>query len=220
MDNYHIYEEIGRGHNSVVYKGREKKSIGYVAIKSVDKSCKARVMNEVSAIYTLDHPNVLKFFNWYETSRHIWVIVEYCTGGDLLTLLKQDKRLPEGAVRSLARDIIAGLQFVHHRGLIFGDLKPSNILINEFGALKLCDFSLAAAVPAEADDTKGKKGTPSYMAPELFQADGVRSRASDFWAFGCVLHELMVKLRKNHNFILPPFSVFFSSSFFTNTTTN
>lgn len=192
MNNYHIYEEIGRGHGSIVYKGREKQTIKYVAIKSVDKSLKARVLNEVSVMYTLDHPNILKFLNWYETTNHIWLIVEYCTGGDLLRLLRQDKRLPEASVKMFARDILEGIHFVHHKGFIFGDLKPSNVLINEYGVLKLCDFGLSCAVPtAEGDKGSHRKGTPYYMSPELFQSDGIRGFASDFWAFGCVVYELL-----------------------------
>ncbi|RWV90475.1 hypothetical protein GW17_00047318 [Ensete ventricosum] len=68
MNNYHIYEAIGRGKHSMVYKGRKKKTIEYYAIKSVEKSQR------------------------YETSAHLWLVLEYCVGGDILTLLKQDSR--------------------------------------------------------------------------------------------------------------------------------
>ncbi len=67
---------------------------------------------QVSIMYALDHPNVLKFINWYETNHHIWLILEYCTGGDLLKLIRTDQRLPEPAVAQLARDILVGLQYV------------------------------------------------------------------------------------------------------------
>lgn len=80
MNNYHIYEEIGRGNGSVVYKGRKKKTVTYVAIKSVEKHLKQRVLNEVYVQYSLDHPNILQFINWYETNKHVWLILEYCTG--------------------------------------------------------------------------------------------------------------------------------------------
>ncbi len=63
----------------------------YVAVKSIDKSRKKKVLNEVKIINNLNHPNVIKFFNWYETRNHFWIIFEYCSGGDLLTLVEQDK---------------------------------------------------------------------------------------------------------------------------------
>lgn len=200
MDNYHIYEEIASGQFCVVYKGRRKKSIEYVSIKSVDKLDKARVLNEVKVLYRLDHPNVLKFLNWYETGRHIWVIVEYCTGGNLLQLLKQDRHLPEPSVVVFARDIASGLQHIHSQGYLHCDLKPSNMVINEYGMLKLCDLGLAQKVRRDVDtyrasyekgdSREARKGTPFYMAPELFHPGGIHSYASDIWSFGCVLYEL------------------------------
>lgn len=148
-------------------------------------------MHEVKVFHSLDHPNVLKFFSWYETRNHLWVITEYCSGGDLLRLVEQDKQLPEDVVLDFAEDLVRGLLYLHSNGVIFGDLKPSNILLNEFGALKLSDFGLARKivdmVQFEADN---KRGTPCYMAPELFQETGVHSVHSDMWSLGCVIYEM------------------------------
>ena len=94
MNNFHVYEEIGKGKYSTVYKvkkklqGRKKKLLEYVAVKSIDKSRKNKVLNEVKIINNLNHPNVIKFFNWYETRNHFWIIFEYCSGGDLMTLIE------------------------------------------------------------------------------------------------------------------------------------
>lgn len=191
MNNYHILEEIGQGRGSVVYKGRKKQTIKYLAIKKVDKVDRDRVENEVKIMYTLEHPNVLKFDTWYETGKHIWLIIEYATGGDMLNLLRQDGKLPEDSIKKFAHDIVSGLHYVHHRGYIFGDLKPSNILMNEYGVLKLCDFGLSMPIPMHADEhnPRSKTGTPFYMAPELFHSQGVHSFASDLWALGCLLYE-------------------------------
>ena len=87
MDRYHIYEAIGRGKHSVVYKGRRKKTIQHYAIKSVDKSQRPRVLQEVQVLRSLSHDLVLKFYAWYETQNHLWLILEYCVGGDLLGVI-------------------------------------------------------------------------------------------------------------------------------------
>lgn len=92
MNNYHIYEEIGKGKYSVVYKGRKKKTIEYTAVKSLEKSRREKLLNEVKMFNGLKHPNILKFHHWYETKNHLWVILEYCPGGDLMSLIEADKK--------------------------------------------------------------------------------------------------------------------------------
>jgi serine/threonine-protein kinase ULK4 len=98
------------------------------------------LQNEVKAMYILDHPNIVKFFSWYETTNHIWVIIEHCSGGDLKSLLNQDKRLPEDSIRAFSTDVRAGLLFVHSKDIIYGDLKPQSVLFDGIGTMKLCDF--------------------------------------------------------------------------------
>lgn len=193
MNNYHIYDEIGRGKASVVYKGRKKKTIEYLAVKSVEKQRRNKILNEVRIMHSLDHENILKFLNWYETKNHLWVIFEYCAGGSLQTLIEQDKKINEEAVRSFGFDLIKSLLYLHSNGILFNDLKPSNILFTEYGVLKLGDFGLATRIVdlVQEKDVAGKKGTPCYMAPELFQEDGVHSYHSDLWSLGCVLYELL-----------------------------
>ncbi|CAH0515959.1 unnamed protein product [Peronospora belbahrii] len=192
MENYHIYDEIGRGTDSFVYKARRKQSIEYVAVKSTTKSRMDKILNEVPFLHKLNSRYVVRFYDWYESSNHIWLILEYCMGGDLLNLITQDKQLPESVVKSFGSELVAGLQYLHANSILYCDLKPANILIDEFGSLKLADFGLARRVP-EIHTTPTPSlapGSPHYMAPELFQQNAVHSFASDFWALGCVLFEL------------------------------
>eukprot|EP01059_Diplonema_ambulator_P036517 TRINITY_DN9115_c0_g1_i3.p1 TRINITY_DN9115_c0_g1~~TRINITY_DN9115_c0_g1_i3.p1 ORF type:complete len:1157 (+),score=377.92 TRINITY_DN9115_c0_g1_i3:339-3809(+) len=191
MNNYQIYEEIGRGRHSTVYKGRLKKTVEYYAIKSVDKAQRSRVLNEVTMLHQLSHPNILHFFHWYETNNHLWLIEEYCTGSDVLTLLKQDTSLPEETLVTFASDLLSALNFIHSKGIIYCDLKPSNILIDAHGFLKLSDFGLACHVD-DVTPEKRKIGTPTYMAPETFQEGGVLSFTTDLWSLGIVLYEIFV----------------------------
>lgn len=196
MNNFHIYEEVGRGKFSVVYKGRKKKSIDYVAVKSIEKNRRKKVLNEVRIFHSLKNRHILKFYNWYETRNHLWIIFEYCAGGDLFQLIEQDKKLPEEHIKKMGRDLAQGLYYLHANSIIYADLKPSNVLINEYNTLKLCDFGLSKKLndlinkKPEEDPSQPKSGTPYYMAPELFSDDGVYSFYSDMWALGCVLYEL------------------------------
>jgi len=210
MDQYHIYAQISKGregryilyiyiysqfyscNNTVTsYKARKKKSIGYVTARSYEKRLLSRVRNAVLLINDMVHPNVVKFHNWYETRNHIWVVEEYCVGGNLRTVRSQDAYEPETSVRRFGVDLMAGLRYVHGRGIIHCDLKPSRILVNEYGVLKLTGFDIARRVT----ETKGRNqrgSTPHYMAPELIREknDPPYSYKSDLWALGCILYEM------------------------------
>ena len=157
MDRYHIYEAIGRGKHSVVYKGRRKKTVQYYAIKSVEKSQRPRVLQEVQVLRAVSHELVLKFHAWYETQNHLWLILEYCVGGDLLSLLLQYLSLPQASIGAFGADLVVSLRTLHRHGHVHCDLKPSNVLIDEDGRLKLCGFGLARRVA----DVQSSRGTPS-----------------------------------------------------------
>jgi serine/threonine protein kinase len=110
----------------------------------------------------------------YETTNHLWLILEYCVGGDLNTLLRQDVRLPESSVHDFGRDLVVALQYLHHNSIIYCDLKPSNILLDENGRLKLGGFGLSRRL---ADINK----TPVQSLPQVRQQLGTAAAA----AFKC-----------------------------------
>ncbi|GMH45644.1 hypothetical protein BSKO_13601 [Bryopsis sp. KO-2023] len=191
--NYQLYDKIGNGQHSVVYKGRKKHSIEYYAVKSIDKSQKERVTREIRSMHMLyPHENVLRFFTWYETGKHLWIILEYCVGGNLLDIINSDLKLPEKSIRSFGKDLVKGLQYIHSKGFLYCDLKPSNILVDQDGRLKLGGFGNSRKlddVNSNPNPDKIGRGSPHYMAPELFQ-EGPYSTKSDMWSLGCVLYQM------------------------------
>ena len=107
--------------------------------------------------------------------------------------------MPEETIKKFGRDLAQGLYYLHANNIIYADLKPSNVLMNEYNTLKLCDFGLSKKLndligkdqkEDSEDGGKQKSGTPYYMAPELFAEEGVYSFYSDMWALGCVLYEM------------------------------
>ncbi|RNF25558.1 putative protein kinase [Trypanosoma conorhini] len=187
MNNYQIYDELGKGRFSSVYKGRRKKTLEYHAISSIDKSRRQRVFTNVRFLRSADHRRMVKFHNWYETNNHLWVITELCAGGDMRQVLNLRSRLSGRAVQMFGTDIAEGLLYIHSRGVVYGDLKPSNILMDSTMAMRFYDFGLSCDFNAVRGE--GTVGTPLYMAPELFTKEGVPSMASDLWALGCLLYE-------------------------------
>jgi serine/threonine-protein kinase ULK4 len=185
--------EIGRSKTAVVHKGRRKNSILYHALKCVDKTEQQRTQHEVSFLHSLSHPHIMRFFEWFETANHFWLILEYCTGGSVMELLLQDILLAEDSVRLLSGHVVLALQFLLHNGIVYGNLKPATILIDDQGRLKLSDFSLARRLldpPPSSSAARNRRMTPAYTAPELLQHGAVPTPQSDVWALGCLLHEL------------------------------
>ncbi|XP_065126224.1 serine/threonine-protein kinase ULK4 [Paramisgurnus dabryanus] len=213
MENFFLYEEIGRGSRSVVYKGRRKGSIHFVAIICSEKSKRPELTNHVRLAHDIKHDNVVSFYEWYETSNHLWLVVEMCTGGSLAGLISQDKSLPEDVVLEFAIDLIKGLKHIHDSGIVFSDLTPAKILLDGPGTLKYSNFCLAKAqgesleeffsllMTEDTGDSKDNlislqkdiksriRGSPVYCAPEVLTgADS--SFSSDLWALGCILYEM------------------------------
>lgn len=98
-------------------------------------------------------------------------------------------------MKTFAKDLINALSYLHANGIVYCDLKPANILLNEYSNLKLCDFGLSQRLidlvqGEEANPEAERKGTPYYMAPELFDQGGVFSFAADIYALGAVIYEL------------------------------
>ena len=217
MENYVLYDEVGRGEHSVVYKGRKKGSIEFVAIHCVEKCKRFELQNMVRLTHELDHRNVVQFHEWYETTNHIWMVAEFCTGGSLDTIISQDLFLPEETVKQFGAEIVKGLSYIHSLGILYCDLRPSRIMLDGPGVLKLGDFALARVEGEDdfytfqedmnnqeeydSDDKdniykgsrtekkKRPKASPQYMAPEVLRGEP-HSKESDLWSLGCLLYQL------------------------------
>ncbi|KAK3572051.1 hypothetical protein QTP86_022280 [Hemibagrus guttatus] len=212
MENFILYEEIGRGSRSVVYKGRRKGSIHFVAIICSEKSKRPELTNHVRLTHDLKHDNVVSFYEWYETSNHLWLVVELCTGGSLEAVISQDECLSDDVVREFAMDLLKGLKYIHDSGIVFSYFNPAKILLDGPGTLKYSNFCLAKAqgenleeffalvMSEEGGDNKEcatpgqniknrTQGFPLYCAPEVLRG-GSTSISSDLWGLGCILCQM------------------------------
>jgi serine/threonine protein kinase len=161
-----------------VYKARKRLGIEFVALRKVDKSRQPKLLNEVRALGELRHGNVLAFHGWYYTERHLWVVTEYCAGGDLAALIAHDRQLPEPTVVSFGLDALAALQHVHGCGFLAVDLTPRAFLLNESGAARpsdSCGFTVSVSCATAYELLVLRPGWPrrwglaaAVCAPSLF----------------------------------------------------
>ncbi|NXN17198.1 ULK4 kinase, partial [Indicator maculatus] len=212
MENFILYEEIGRGQKTVVYKGRRKGTINFVAVICTDKCRRAEVANWVRLSHEIRHKNIVAFHEWHETSNHLWLIMELCTGGSLESVITQDECLPEDVVREFGVDLVTGLYHIHKLGIIFCELTPGKILLEGSGTLKFSNFCLAKLDGENLEEVFALLGSeegegdvsesvpqrysgirfrdrPSYTAPEVIKGEDF-SKASDLWSLGCLLYEM------------------------------
>ena len=193
LGRYRILNILGRGGMGLVYRADDLKLGQAVALKFLPPSLArdpenlTRFLAEVRTARQVSHPNVCRVYDIAEAEGHYFLSMEYVDGEDLGTLLARIGRLPPAKALEIAHQLCAGLAAAHARQVVHRDLKPSNIMIDGRGHARITDFGLAIA-PEDAKPGE-LAGTPSYMAPELFEGKPATAQ-SDLYALGIVLYEL------------------------------
>lgn len=193
MEKYHLINQIGEGSFGRVYKARRKYTSRMVAIKMINKLGQTKddlisFRREIDILKKVDHPNIMRMLDVYETDTDFCVVSEFARG-DLFQIIEDNQTLPENVLQNLAYQLVAALQHLHQSRIIHRDIKPQNILISSQGLIKLCDFGFARALSCTTLVLTSIKGTPLYMAPELVQERPYDEKI-DIWSLGIILYEL------------------------------
>lgn len=188
QDIFEIGEKIGKGSYSNVFAATNKSDGAAVALKIVDKTYKniLYAMNEIKAISTLKHPNIVNLRDSYENNDQIILEMDKC-GMDLFSELKSRDMKPfsEKEASHIIKQVLNALKYIHSEGYIHRDVKAANILRSSNDSVKLIDFNLTQSTPCVSN-----RGTPYYMAPEIWQ-DKKSDYKSDIWAIGIIIHLLV-----------------------------
>ncbi|CAD8140985.1 unnamed protein product [Paramecium octaurelia] len=172
---------------------------------------KSLLKNEIHVLSLIDHPNLMKIYETFETKNNRYLICEYCNEGDLAQIL-ESKKFTETQSLEVFQQIAQGIKALHDKKIIHRDIKPANILKSN-GYYKLADFGFAVIENQyESIIKKFNVGTPMYMAPETVQ-NNVYSEKSDIWALGIVLFQMIYHqlpqlskqehdLNKKHQFLI------------------
>lgn len=190
---YRIERELGRGGMATVYLAHDDELQRPVAIKLLaehlarDEQFLARFLREARLASRLSHPNVVRVYDAGDDDGRPFIVME-CVTGDSLA---DTRLLPAERVIELGVQACAGLQHAHDAGLVHRDVKPANLLVREDGALKIADFGIARAAESTRHTQVGTVlGTAAYLSPEQV-AGADATPASDVYALGAVLYELL-----------------------------
>lgn len=119
--------------------------------------------------------------------------MEYCPGGELFNLLSKRGKFTEDQTRFYAAQIVLALEALHNKNVIYRDLKPENVLIDDKGYIRIADFGLSKANVKGARDATSVCGTPEYLAPEILLNQG-HGKPIDYWALGAIIFEMLTGL--------------------------
>lgn len=173
---YKMCAEIGRGHYAKVYEAVDRRSGEKVAIKVMPKKnndprIAQYAKREAELVRTVNHPNVVTTLDVFETSTHLYVVMEYVSNGTILDFLAGGKnRVNEKNSLRIAKQLIEAIAYLHASDIIHRDIKAENILVTEEGTIKLADFGLARRIDGVASDEyclSSILGTPAYCSPEV-----------------------------------------------------
>ena len=193
---YRITEPIGVGGSSQVYLATDNTLQRDVAIKILDPQAasdgqlRKLFVREAQALAKLSHPNVVSVFDVGEVDGLPYIVMEHLPGHSLKQAIEQGGPMAVGDAVRLASEIATGLAFAHSRGIVHGDMKPSNVLLTESGHAKIADFGIART-PKEDASTPQLFATAMYVAPERVEGKSL-STASDIYGLGLVLYEMLV----------------------------
>lgn len=177
LEKYQLGEKVGDGNFADVHVGKLRNTGEEYAIKKVDKSKlkgkESMIENEIAILKEIDHPNIIKLYEEFETKNYIYLIMDYVRGGDLFDAIIDSVKFTEADASVMVRDLARALDYLHRMNVVHRDMKPENLLVNLTDdskmQLKLADFGLAMEVVKPVYTVCG---TPTYVAPEILAETG------------------------------------------------
>ncbi|KAM5288037.1 LOW QUALITY PROTEIN: serine/threonine-protein kinase Nek5 [Ctenodactylus gundi] len=197
MDKFDLIKIIGEGAFGSAHLAKGKLDSKYCVIKEVSVATtpiqdKEVPSKEVVLLEKMKHPNIVTFFSSFQENNRLFIVMEYCDGGDLMTRIRQQRGVlfSEDQILGWFVQISLGLKHIHDRKILHRDIKAQNIFLSKNGTVaKLGDFGIARVLNNSMDLAQTCIGTPYYLSPEICQNKPYNNK-TDIWSLGCVLYEL------------------------------
>eukprot|EP00834_Sanchytrium_tribonematis_P001840 NODE_48_length_31852_cov_1.054168.p7 type:complete len:605 gc:universal NODE_48_length_31852_cov_1.054168:16080-14266(-) len=196
LDQYDFLQTLGTGAFSEVKKAMHKQTKQLFAIKIIDRAkCKGKesmIQSEIEILKKVEHPNIIKLYDMFETSDKIYLVMELVTGGELFDSIVERGKYTEKESAELIYQVVKGVEYLHSVGICHRDLKPENLLYydkSKNSRIMLSDFGLSK-IFNEDQLMKTACGTPGYVAPEVLRRKGYRKEV-DMWSIGVIAYILL-----------------------------
>ena len=199
-DCYEFTKNLGKGGYGKVFQVRNKKTGQLYACKKLSKLNVNNLMKfrrEINILVKMDHPNIIKLYDVFESQNSLYLIMEECHGGELfdriLKRIESNEMYSEKEACEIIQQVMSAIEYCHKQGIVHRDLKPENLLYLKEGPelnnpLKIIDFGLSQEININKI-LSSKVGTAYYVSPEILQ--GKYSEKCDVWAAGVILYVLL-----------------------------
>ena len=198
-DVYENIKKLGKGSFGKVFQVRNKSTNKFYACKKISKlnMNKAQFQKEVDILMKMDHPNIIKLYEVFESDNSIYLIMEECFGGELfdriLKRIKKNDLYNEKEACKIMQQVIGAIEYCHNNGIVHRDLKPENLLYanegkEENNPIKIADFGLSQNINYNKT-LSSKVGTAYYVPPEILA--GKYNEKCDIWSAGVILYILL-----------------------------
>ena len=196
IDDFKLLKVLGKGAFGKVMLVAAKDSGKLYAMKSLSKAVLAErgevvhTKTERKTLVDTHHPFLVHLHFAFQSPAKLYLVMDYCNGGELFFHLKQAGRFGEPRAMLYAAEIASALEHLHAKKVIYRDLKPENVLLDHEGHIRVTDFGLAKDAMELDDQTHTFCGTPDYLAPEVIKNAG-HGRGVDWWSLGTMIYEML-----------------------------